>query len=211
MKRMNFFAHAAVAQERCPSRAFALGAMLPDLVGMVGLSLPRGLSADVAEGTAHHVQADSAFHGAPIFTRLSAAASTELRHRGMEKGRARAVAHVGVEILIDGGLAENSSAVTHYKNALAHGRCLAPGWRWPSPRDAQRLADLCERLESRPLRDDSWEPERIAWRLERALSGRPRLALSGTDVWRARQWSTDYREQICALTPMLLWEVRRAL
>ena len=208
---MNFFAHATLAREYEPSPAFALGAMLPDLVGMLGVNEPQGVDGAVRLGMAHHHEADAAFHYARAFGTLMAEGVALLKEQGVERGRARGASHVGIEILLDGVLAVAAEARAHYQAALSHGRAECAGWRWRATEDSYRVQDLCGRLTARPIQEDSWDPERVAWRVERALSVRPRFVLSGTDVAHVRRWATFFRARVQELAPGLLDEVRESL
>ena len=208
---MNFFAHAVLAREHDDSPTFALGAMLPDFVGMLGIQTPEGVDDALRRGMMHHHQTDSAFHYSRGFGGLMAEGVALLKARGVERGRARGASHVGIEILLDGVIACQPEAEAHYHEALSQGRARCAQWRWQGAEDAARINDLCRRLAVRSIRADSWDPERVAWRVERALSERPRFVLSGTDVEHIRTWASDYRVRVQELTPQLLDEVRESL
>ncbi len=208
---MNFFAHATLAWEHDNDPAFALGAMLPDFVGMLGIQPPERVEQNVQRGMDHHHQADAAFHYARGFGALMAEGVALLKERGVERGRARGASHVGIEILLDGVLAFPEESRAHYHAALSHGRAQCAGWRWRAAGDALRIDDLCGRLDARSIQEDSWDAERVAWRVERALSVRPRFVLSGTDVAHVRTWASVYRARVQEFTPRLLDEVRAAL
>lgn len=208
---MNFFAHATLAREQDASPAFALGAMLPDFVGMLGIQTPAGVDDAVRRGMAHHHRTDGAFHYSRGFGALMAQGVGLLKERGVERGRARGAGHVGIEILLDGVLALTEGSQSHYYAALSVGSAQCAKWHWQSAGDAARIDDLCQRLAARSIRADSWDPERVAWRVERALSARPRFVLSGTDVGQIEAWASDYRPRVQESAPALLDEVRHAL
>jgi hypothetical protein len=124
---MNFFGHAVVASWKNPLPAFVLGAMLPDFANMVGTRLSQPEEPALASGVAFHHRTDHVFHENAVFRELVAGARVELSRLGLSRGSARAVAHVGVEILLDGVLAGDEAASAAYRAALELGRSR----RWP--------------------------------------------------------------------------------
>ncbi len=103
---MNFFGHALIAQRdeatRGPVRAeFVLGAMLPDFASMLRTRLPLASLDALEAGLSFHHRTDDAFHGSQSFLEFSGQAFSFLSDRGVSRGTARAVAHVGVELLLD--------------------------------------------------------------------------------------------------------------
>jgi hypothetical protein len=125
---VNFFGHAAAACRVDDDPAFILGAMAPDLLPLCG-AVPAGeTSPKVAAGRAHHLSVDATFHANPAFTSLSAWASRVLTEGGLPRGPARAAAHVGIELCLDGVLAVERSARTAYARSLVE----ADGARAPS-------------------------------------------------------------------------------
>src|SRR6187402_1188694 len=103
---MNFFGHALVARRNEATRGqlraeFVLGSMLPDFATMLASRPPQVTLPDLAAGLSFHHRTDDAFHGAPSFLEFSRRASSFLGERGLTRGSVRAVAHVGVELLLD--------------------------------------------------------------------------------------------------------------
>lgn len=98
---MNFLAHAEVARLVAGDDAeFVWGAVLPDLVPMLGLRLGRGdVSGRAAEGWRAHHRMDEAFHAHPAF--LAGMRSLHADLHVLARGPRRAVAHVGWELLLD--------------------------------------------------------------------------------------------------------------
>src|SRR3954452_22349226 len=108
---MNFFGHALIAQRaettRGPIRSeFVLGAMLPDFASMLRTRPPFSTLDALSAGLWFHHRTDDAFHGSPSFLQFSGDASRFLSDRGVARGTARAVAHVGVELLLDAAFAD---------------------------------------------------------------------------------------------------------
>jgi hypothetical protein len=123
------------------------------------------------------VRADATFHVLPAFVSGAGAIRREVREGGLGAGAARAVGHVGWELLLDGtlvGTATEAAFVTALDRA---GR--------ENVRDAvsnpERWADLLSyRAAMRRLRYD--DPAWVAERLHRILAGRPLLAFDATHV-----------------------------
>src|SRR6187402_2966197 len=124
---MNYFGHAALACHRSVAPPFVLGAMLPDLCGMVGVTAPSkasvsGLGQDeLAEGLDFHVRTDAVFHQTAMFISHNQRAVVALRALGVSRGPARAAGHMGVEMLIDAELVADTRYVTAYQAALSWG------------------------------------------------------------------------------------------
>src|SRR6202040_922306 len=101
---------------------FVLGAMLPDFCSMLGLREPCAQDRVLATGIHFHHITDRAFHDLAIFRRLCREATAVLGARGVARGTARAVAHVGVELLLDAVLAEAAAARSAYVAGLRAGQ-----------------------------------------------------------------------------------------
>jgi hypothetical protein len=187
---MNFFGHLVAAGWERTNLAFSFGAMWPDLAGMAELRSTAARDPDVQLGVAHHHRADAYFHHSRHFVTFQRQAFEWLTTRGVERGPARAVAHVGVELLLDAELARDPDHVVHYADALGH----AEPRRW-----ARWMAtgDTAEQARFEALRDGLLlriphlvprTPSDVAARLERILSPRPRLALSEPARPLVRDW-----------------------
>jgi len=167
--------------------------MLPDFWAMIRARSPAVSHAELASGIAFHHVSDAAFHDAPTFRALTRWAFDSLIADGLERGRARAVAHVGVEILLDGELARDESARLAYRQGLAMaapdalGGCIA----WRNAGESERFEDLCSRLAARGVAADDVSPALVAFRLERALAGRKRLALEPRDAAVVERWAVE--------------------
>src|SRR5688572_23166915 len=117
---MNFFGHAALAaghfsarSPQLPGTDLALlcaGAMLPDFISMLRLGRPAVLDEQVARGVSFHHLTDHAFHELDSFLRLSREAFAWLSEQRVPRGPARAVAHIGVEMLLDEVLSDDADA-----------------------------------------------------------------------------------------------------
>ena len=160
-----------------------------------------------------HYRTDEVFHRSAGFVELARSAFEWLVVRGVERGRARAVAHVGVELLLDGYLARDVRVHRAYLGALESG---APGelgrhLSWGSPGGHLGFEDLRARLLSRGVTADEPTPEVTSQRLRRALAGRPRLALDDPTELVTRDWVIVARPLVAARAAPLAEEVASGL
>jgi hypothetical protein len=175
---MNFFGHAFVASLYSEDHGFVLGAMLPDFAAMLRARLLDSRHRGISSGIAFHLQTDQVFHRSSSFQKECRSAVEWLTQNGMRRGSARGVAHVGVELLLDSEISRRPSAHQSYLNALAAGSGPKLGChiRWHAESDGARFEELRLAL-SRHGTDIVPTPLRVAARIGRALSRRPRLAL----------------------------------
>ena len=215
---MNFFGHALIAQRdeatRGPIRAeFVLGAMLPDLASMLRTRPPVATLTTLSAGVSFHHQTDDAFHGSRSFLELSRRASSFLSDRRVPRGTARAVAHVGVELLLDAAFAREQGANEAYLSAIACAltervqSCI----QWPTIDASERFQHLCHSLRDRGAYPAEPDSELIAERLQRILADRPRLAMDERGLSVVRAWVESSRSQITSGAPELLREVEQRL
>jgi len=209
---VNFFGHACLAAESRPEAAFVFGAMLPDLAAMAGLRIAVVAHAEAEAGRRFHHATDAAFHRAESFAALCVGATHALRDAGLRRGPARAIGHVGIELLLDGWLAAEQGVPALYGEALALGPALAPAIALRRRADTAPLVELCARIGDAKLAPDAWcEPERLAARLVRILARRPLLALEASELPAVRAWSARARPLVGRAAPGLLAEVRHGL
>ncbi|MFM2418748.1 MAG: hypothetical protein RL385_3471 [Pseudomonadota bacterium] len=177
---MNFVSHLALAQAVRRDAGFLLGAMLPDFASMAGVRIrPDGLVdgglAEVSAGVHHHLRVDDIFHGHPQFLALMAVCVDQLTLAGVPRGPARAAAHVGVELLLDGELGHDPAMVAAYVRTVAWGAQAAAEWSFHA---ARPLAGLLSRLHRHGFPHEYASPEAVAARVVGMFAARPRLALS---------------------------------
>lgn len=206
---MNFVGHAAVAGWIDADPRWILGSMLPDLASMARARL-KGADDPVAHaGIAFHHRTDDVFHGAPTFLALQTRGAEALEARGVGRGPARAVAHVGPELLIDGLLLDREEVRERYLDAV--GRPPEPlGLRFAGD-GAERFARLHARVRSHGTPDDYRSAAKVGERLVQILARRPRLALDPEDLPRIVPWLEQTRRGLSTDLPRLLEEVRRGL
>ena len=208
---MNFFGHAALAashfSEHQPAEArhlptLCLGAMLPDFIGMLRLGRPTVHDSVLATGVAFHHGTDEVFHDLPGFQRLSRQAFSWLSERDMPRGPARAVAHMGIEMLLDEVMASDAAARDAYINALRVP--LDQRLEFTSPLDAERLQGLLDALLTRTSSYVEPPAELVAERIRRSLAGRPRLATDDAGQALLGSWVTATRPRVTAEAPEVL-------
>jgi hypothetical protein len=208
---MNFFGHAAMAERFSKEPAFVLGAMLPDFSSMLRLRTPVSVHPEVERGIAFHHLTDGAFHELSAFRELCSHAMRHLAERGVSRGTRRAVAHVGVELLLDVELAKNAAARDAYLEGLHAARepAIAASLSWPADQQ-DRLARLAARLEEG---SDSRKPTTLVMveRLVRTLSDRPRLAIDDSARPHVADWVELCRTRVVASTPALILELTRTI
>ena len=176
---MNYFGHAAVASWRGEPPGFVLGAMLPDFSSMCGARLAPGGDAAIEAGIALHHATDAVFHSLAAFTALMRELDERLEHGGCARGPRRAVAHIGVELLLDGVLVADEAYRAAYSSALD----VDPaGIAWRNPGDSGRFAPLFARLRGHGPPDDLHRVDSIVMRLSRVLAHRPLLAPNAADL-----------------------------
>jgi len=205
---MNFFGHAAVAAwAPGATPAFVLGAMLPDFATISGARSVGPVHPETARGVALHHLTDLVFHAAPDFVALTRLVRERLARGGIGRGGARAAAHVGVELLIDGTLLTDGRTCDLYERALrdaaAHVACVGAG-------DTERLARFLERARSSGVPYPYADPRAVAARVERALSSRPLLALDGEHAEVLAAVLAEVAADVRARAPGLVAAVRRA-
>lgn len=213
---MNYFGHAAVASWYSNDPGFVLGSMLPDFANMLGLRLGQARSEPVRSGVAFHHRTDQVFHDTASFRSLSKAALQELLDGGLGRGSARAVAHVGVEMLIDGVLAEEPRARSSYRQALERsGRDeLGAQLVWVADDPGRALAgfeELRAILLAYGVAADNIAPAQLAQRLSRTLAHRPRMALDEAGRVLVMEWAARAEPHVRAAVPTLVAELAAAL
>jgi hypothetical protein len=208
---VNFFGHAYVASWYDVGPDFVLGAMLPDFSSMLGVKPPRVRDPNVSEGIELHHLTDAAFHTAEPFLALTQAARLALERSGLARGPARAVAHIGVEILLDEVLAADDKARDAYLGALANRESSAEVLDFQGSEDRARYIALLSVLASRGAPEAPATPNQVADRIERALRGRPRLSLEESCRAQVSNWVVAARPDVVGCSSALLTVLRTRL
>jgi hypothetical protein len=174
--------HVALAGGRDDAE-WLLGAVLPDLAPMAGVRVRRAdLTGALGDGVRCHLRTDDVFHAHPLFRAASGALLRDLSARDVPRGAARAVAHAGWEMLLDGTLVGAAAEAAFHRAMADAGHRAADAM---APDDADRWRGFVDRARAVPrtparLRYD--EPSWVADRLHVVLARRPRLALPAGDV-----------------------------
>ena len=210
---MNFFGHAVVASWEAQAPGFVLGAMLPDLASMSGTRLVEVEDPELRAGVALHHRTDRVFHAAPRFVVLCREATRRLLALGLARGSARAVGHVGLELLLDGWLVPQREAREAYTAALRCGRDqhLGQHIRWSDPAGRTRWNKTRRRLERHGPPEDYRDPAVVACRLERMLRHRPRLALDARALDITAGYLPELQRAVHAHAAPLIGELREQL
>ncbi|MEO6602020.1 MAG: hypothetical protein ABIQ16_19225 [Polyangiaceae bacterium] len=215
---MNFFGHALIAQRHEVNRGtirpeFVLGAMLPDFASMLRTRPPETSHGAIGAGLALHHRTDEAFHGSQSFLEFSRLASSFLTQRGLARGSARAVAHVGVELLLDATFARETTANEAYLSAIECGLTtqVANHIHWLSGTVESNFQHLCHSLRQRGAYRSDTPAELIAERLRNILADRPRLAMDDAGQSVVRDWVVSARSSIVSGAAQLLTEVEQRL
>ena len=175
---MNFFGHAVLANDQNRHPSFVLGSMLPDFESMARARVMHAESLTLNRGIAFHHATDSAFHRSSTFIKLCSAAFSLMTTDDVKRGTARAVAHVGTEMLLDGRLAKEVGNTEAFMHALTHG-VTGAGILWSD--DGKAFTDLHRRLTHWGNPADYADPSFVFARLRDALDHRPRLAIDEPD------------------------------
>jgi acyl carrier protein phosphodiesterase len=202
---MNFFGHAAVASWSSPAPGTVLGAMLPDFATMVRSRLADPTDDSIAAGIAHHHATDAAFHGMPAVLGLMRELDERLAALSCARGPRRAVAHIGVELLLDGVLVTEPAYRDVYTTALAHD---PSGVRWRDDDGPPRFETLLARLRTYGPPDDLRKPHAITQRLHRMLAHRPLLAPSSSDLEAIDKALAAYQTRVEAAADTVLRGLR---
>ena len=185
--------------------------MLPDFAAMAGLRVVRVAHTVADDGRRFHHATDALFHRAERFQSLCRAATRALSGAGVRRGPAHAVAHVGIELLLDDWLAAEQGVPACYGEALAVAPRLAPGIAFRLASDVERLLVLCERIAAAPVVPPAWgEPDRLGARLARILARRPRLTLLPSELPAVRAWAVSARGEVAHAAAELLAAPRAA-
>jgi hypothetical protein len=204
---MNLVGHVAVAVRSDPDAAPGLlaGAMLPDLAAIARIRLVASAPATPADdamrgltdGIALHHASDAVFHASSWFHRHNQGLRDALLDAGIDRGAARACAHAGLEMLLDGRLVEDHAVVGATDSAFdalsTSGAARAAAAAAVAPGDAaiwlDRLDQLGRSLDPRSYRSAM----NVAHRLHRMTRGRARIELRAEHVARVADALGAYR------------------
>ncbi len=204
---MNFFGHAVVAAWTDDGASHLLGSMLPDFEGMTGVPLLGVDDPDVQRGIDLHHRTDHRFHRARSFIALCERALEDMTKLKIRRGTARAVAHVGSELFLDGLLAKRPEHVDRYLDALEAGPRLRLDWK----DRGHAFARLHSRLSLWGAPKEYAEPAFVLDRLVDSLGRRPALAPTEEETKRLEEFLPRLRQRTENAALELLDELRSGL
>ncbi|MCB9563437.1 MAG: hypothetical protein H6709_19675 [Kofleriaceae bacterium] len=205
---MNFFGHAVVASWHDAGGGRALGAMLPDFQTMSGARVAAVDDAEVAAGIDLHHATDAAFHRLPAFVGLTREVEARLRAADVGRGPTRAVAHVGVELLLDGVLLDDVDGCATYLAGLDHPIATIT---WREPGDDARFAHLHGRLRAYGVPRDLARADAVAHRVLRMIAPRPLLRASAAEAEVIRRELAAMAPRVRVATPTVMAALRAAM
>jgi hypothetical protein len=183
--------------------------MIPDFSTMSGARVASTTDAEVAAGIDLHHVTDAAFHTLPVVTGLMRELDHALARRDCARGPRRAVAHIGVELLLDGVLIDEPAYRDMYTCGLAHDVTTSIAWR--DDGDDEKFAALIARLRAYGLPEDLRRPDAITHRLGRMLAHRPLLAPSPDDLRAIGAAIVELQPRIVVATDTVMRALRAAL
>lgn len=194
---MNVVGHVHVALRRgAGDPEVWLGAMVPDLAHEAGAAVGDlgRWSPATAEGVRWHRATDAAFHAAAPFRAGVRGLREDLRAAGLGTGPARAVAHAGWELLLDGALLGDGPTVDAYLAALGL-PASAFGARLPDDERHRWSSAFARRRSAGPptLYADAG---RVAALLQRILARRRALAFDPGEVPRVAAVLTAHQPAV---------------
>lgn len=208
---MNFYGHAHLAARIDRDPAYVLGSMLPDFEGMCGARTESVDDATVARGVELHHETDDVFHRSPEFVELCALGMEQMTASGVGRGAARACAHVGTELLLDGFVLAEFGPNAAYLEALdvASSDAIRRALRFPDR--GLRFEALRGRLRAFGWPHGYSDADFVTARLVNALAARPRLSIDPAFVDEVRRWLVDARPRVARTAPALLARLDAAL
>jgi hypothetical protein len=191
--------------------AFLVGTALPDFASMGRVRLGAAAGA-LGDGIALHHATDHAFHAEDWFVELERELRAALADDGLPDGAARACAHVGPELLLDGALADDAGTaggVTTVWERIAAPDDDMVGLVPPSHRQFWRthLTNVAARLDPFTYGDAGV----VAQRLHGISSRRPRLAFPDELVGAVAARMRDVQPRVVASAPDVLDRVSSAV
>lgn len=180
--------------------------MIPDFQSMSGARVSVAHEPDVATGIELHHATDAKFHRLPVVTGLMRELDNLLLGLGCARGPRRAVAHIGVELLLDGVLVADPA----YREAYARGLAHDPEIDWRADGDAERFSRLLARLREYGPPHDLERPAAIVQRLARVLGPRPLIAPSPADLRAIATALADYQPRVVVAAETVMRAMRNA-
>ncbi len=212
---MNLGAHVTVAAALGGDPWVHLGSALPDIATIGGFRmLPGSGSGKVGDGIALHHATDEAFHSHAWFLSRQKQVFDQLTASGVRRGAARASAHVGVELLLDGELfgGHHSAVRAEAVNAafVLAGTDSGLGDLVPEQMRSDWLVHLGLLHRWRPPTYFA-DPAAVAVQMKQILESRPRLAMTHEEVPKVEEALRAVQPSIIASAETFLGELTDSL
>lgn len=170
--------------------------MVPDLAPLIGARTPELFDEFATLGLKFHLETDAVFHQSPYFVTRNRNLVSELRAAGIRKGPARAIAHLGLELLIDASLLQDDEVYRGYLEGLNEGLDLVT-WRH-HPLTFLLYRDLIGHLSHGGRKIHEPSEERLRFRMARALGSRPALCPTDLELEAAAHILNQHFPEVCA-------------
>lgn len=193
--------------------AIAFGTLLPDFVNLLGLKTPPSRHEGIQVGYDLHHLTDALFHDLPAFRAAYREETALLRQLGFGRGPAAAIAHVGLEFLLDGTISTDKNARSLLRSSLSWATldCLFCHIDWQCREHADGFEGLRQRLLSLGPPESPLDPCRVAERIVRTLRNRPKLAPGPEGQTLLVDWVLATSERRNGLFPTLFEPVLETL
>lgn len=207
---MNLVGHVAAALPDEPPE-FLAGCVLPDVAAIARVRVARPMGGPLADGVAFHHECDHVFHGLPWFHATCVQLRDDLLAAGVDRGPARATAHAGLEMLLDGALVTDDRVRRQVRVALttldAHADALTP---LVAPDARERWVVGVSRIASSLDVDGYTDAASVTLRLQRMTAGRARIELRADQAATVTTVLAELQPRVLAAAPAVLAEVTRA-
>ena len=202
-----------VACGRAPEPLLVLGAMLPDFASMTGNRIAGVRDDRPRTGRALHHTTDEVFHRIPGFVSLCGESMSCLIGSGLSRGSARAVSHIGVEMVLDGLLAAKAIPRQLYDEALqaATSELVIESIEWGSVLPAEFWRQHIAALRGSGIPDAYANADFVTQRLYRLLAGRKRLALERQQLGEVKTWLRSVRPRVAERAEAIMAVIRDGL
>jgi hypothetical protein len=182
--------------------------MLPDVatIARVRVTRPGG---EMGRGVEYHHSCDAVFHDSPWFLERNLRLRDDLLVAGVDRGAARACAHAGLEMVLDGACVGDDRVQSHVRDALAtldnRAESLA---ELAAEHDRERWVATVQRI-ARVLDTNGYaDPASITMRLQRMTAGRRRIELRADQASAVTTVLATAQPEVLAAAPGVLAGVR---
>jgi len=215
---VNFVGHIVVAAlTGAPTTptpdAVLLGAAVPDFAAwrrfrMIGA---QASGTHIGDGITLHHRTDSIFHAHPSFTDSQRRIRDQLVASNVPRGAARACAHVGIEMMIDGALLRSPDTQRATQRTLGAIGARPDGLALLTREPAEQWLAHLDSVAAYGIPSGYLSPPMLAERLFRILRGRRRLVLPAEHVETVATVLGAHRNEIVDFADALAHDVADTL